>query len=109
MDIRFHIDASRGAAALAEHARRRLHLRLLHRSDRVAYIAVKVGDTRSRRGHRDTYCAMRVELNGVPPARVVDVGTDAYGTIDRAVDRVGRLVETQLTTGAGDGAGPGDA
>lgn len=100
MDIRFHIDAGRGADALADHARRRLHLRLLHRSDRVAYIAVKVGDTRSHRGHRDTYCAMRVELNGVPSASVVDVGDDAYGTIDRAVDRVGRLVETQLSTGA---------
>jgi hypothetical protein len=26
----------------------------------------------------------------------VDVGADAYATIDRAVDRVGRLAEAQL-------------
>jgi hypothetical protein len=37
MDIRFQIDPGEYADALANHARRRLQLRLLHRSDRVAY------------------------------------------------------------------------
>ncbi len=95
MDIRFQTHATHADAALADHARRRLRFRLLHRSDRVAYIAVKFGGTGSRRGHRDTYCAMRVQLDGVPATTVVDVGQDAYDTIDRAAERLGRLVEEQ--------------
>jgi len=98
MDIRFHTHATQADTALADHARRRLQLQFLHLSDRVSYIAVKFGDTGSRRGRRDAYCSVRVQLGGVPAATVVDVGADAYDTIDRAADRVGRLVKEQLRT-----------
>ncbi|MDP3083643.1 MAG: hypothetical protein Q8N44_08130 [Rubrivivax sp.] len=74
----------------------------MHRKNDVAYIAVKLGDTGSRRGQQDSYCVVRVQLRGLPAATVVEVGGDAYATIDRGVDRVGRLVEAQLN-GAGAG------
>lgn len=96
MDIRFQNHATHADAALADHARRRLWFRLLHRSDRVVHVAVRFGDTGSRRGRHDTYCAVRVQLDGIPAATVVDIGADAYDTIDRAADRAGRFVEEQL-------------
>ncbi|ODV13448.1 MAG: hypothetical protein ABT20_02025 [Rubrivivax sp. SCN 70-15] len=99
MEIRFIAQAGRGRngdAALADHARRRLHFRLMHRSDRVAHIAVRLGDTGGRRGRGDTYCVMQVQLRGAPAATVVDIGADAYDTVDRAADRVARLAELQL-------------
>ena len=96
MEIRFQTPARPGAAALADHARRRLHLRLSRRSDRVTCVAVNLGDTRSRDGRRSVYCVVRVQLDGSPPASAVNVGADAYETIDRACDRVGRLVEEHL-------------
>jgi hypothetical protein len=105
MDIRFQTPGGHGATALADHARRRLKLRLQHRSDQLAYIAVKLGDTGSRRGRSDTYCVVRVQLTGLPAASVVDVGRDAYDTIDRASDRAGRLVEEQLRAALGRPAG----
>ena len=96
MDIRFHTRGPNTVFALVEHARRRLEFRLVHRKDRVSHIAVKLGGTGSRRDHQDTYCVLRVKLRGLPAATVVDVGADDYATIDRAVDRVGRLAEAQL-------------
>jgi hypothetical protein len=99
MDIRFfarEAEDQSGHDGLVEHALRRLHFRLRHRSDRVAHVSVRFGDTGSRRGRRDSFCVMRVQLRGAPAATVVDIGADAYDTIDRAVDRVGRLADEQL-------------
>jgi hypothetical protein len=101
MDIRFQNRGPDSHRALSEHARRRLEFRLMHRKVDVAHITVKLGDTGSRSGHQDSYCVLRVQLRDLPAATVVEVGGDAYATIDRGVDRVGRLVEAQLS-----GAGP---
>ena len=99
MDIRFFArtaDGRSGPAGLAEHARRRVQQRLRHRSERVAHVWVRFGDTASARGCRDTYCVMQVQLHGAAAATVVDIGADVHGTIDRAADRLGQLVEEQL-------------
>ncbi len=75
MDIRFTArtaDGCSGHDSLADHARRRLQVRLMHRSDR-----------------------------GAPAGTVVDIGADAYDTIERTADRVGRLVEEQLRAADG--------
>jgi hypothetical protein len=100
MDIRFTARTAVGRGALdrlADHACRRLHFRLRHRSDRIARVWVRFGDTGSRRGLRDTYCVMQVQLRDAPAATVMHIGVDAYDTIDRATDRVGQLVEQLLS------------
>lgn len=99
MDIRFTGAAAQspgGHDGLVEHARRRLDFRLRHRSERVAHVSVRFGATGSRRGRRDTYCVMRVQLRGAPAATVVDIGADLHDTIDRAADRIGRLADERL-------------
>lgn len=68
----------------------------MHRRDQVDHIAVRLGDTGSRKGFQDSYCVLRVQMRGFPASTVVDVGADAFATIDRAADRVGHLVEAQL-------------
>lgn len=100
MDILFQSEMPGAAAALSDHARRRLRYRLQHRSDRVARVDVRLGSTGSRRGRPAVYCLMRVQLSGAPAATVVDIGSDAFETIDRAADRVGRLAEDQLQAAA---------
>ena len=104
MDIRFiarPADGRSGHDGLLDHARQRLRLRLRHRTERVAHVSVRLGDSGSLRGLRDTYCVMRVQLRDVPAATVVDIGADACHTIDRATDRVGQLVEALLSVADG--------
>lgn len=96
MDIRFQTKDAANSQMVADHVRRRLNSRLRHRSDRVEHVEVRLGDTESRRVHHDMYCLMQVHLIGTPVATVIEVGTDMYATIDRAVDRVGRLTDAQL-------------
>lgn len=96
MDIRFTDKAAHAHAGLAEHARTRLQLRLLHHSERVAHISVKLGDAGIQCAPRDTYCVVQLQLRGAPAATVVALGADAYDTIDRAADRIGNLAEAQL-------------
>lgn len=99
MQIRFIAQASAGARVfegLAEHARRRLQFRLRLCSERVAHVSVRFGDTGRGAARQDSYCVMQVQLHGAPAATVVDIGADAYDTIDRAADRVGRLAGEQL-------------
>lgn len=96
MDIRLIASTDLGHAGLADHAQRRLSYRLAHRRERIAHVSVKLGDTGSRRGFRDVYCVMQVQLRGARAATVVDIGADPLDTIDRTVDRVSRLAEEQL-------------
>jgi hypothetical protein len=104
MDIRFVAHAASGQSihkGLADHARLRLQFRLRHRSERLAYVSVRLGDTRSGRGRQEAYCVMQIQLRDAPAATVVDIGADAYDTIDRATDRVAQLVEELLSVAEG--------
>ena len=90
MDIRFVARTADGRIdhdSLADHARRRLQFRLMRRSDRVAHVSVRIGGPGSYRGRQDTYCVMQVQVRGTPAATVVDIGANAYDTIDRTLDR----------------------
>ena len=78
--------------ALAEHARRRLHYVLIHRGDVIRRIVVRLGGTGGRRGPNDMYCLMQVHMSDALVATVVDMGPHVHDVIDRATDRVGRLV-----------------
>jgi len=96
MDIRLIDRTGPGRGGLADHAHRRLSFLLRHCSERIAHVSVRLGDTGSRRGHRDMYCVMQLQLRGARAATVVDIGADAHVTIDRAADRVSRLAGAQL-------------
>lgn len=101
MDIRLIDRRGQAHDELAEHARRRLSYRLMHRSDRIGHVLVKLGETGGHRGQRDVYCLMQVQLHNAQSATVVDIGVDPHETIDRAADRVCRLTEEQLRLAQG--------
>ena len=79
-------------AALTDHVRRRLGFVLARHSDRIQSVSVRVGDENGPRGGADKFCRIRVHLIDAPVATVEDIGVDLYAVIDRAADRVGRIV-----------------
>lgn len=95
--------------ALAEHTRRRLGFVLTRHSDRIQRVAIRVGDENGPRGGVDKFCRIQVHLLDAPVAVIKDVGAELYTVIDRAADRVGRVVVKHLdrTHPARDGARPG--
>ncbi|WP_298234714.1 HPF/RaiA family ribosome-associated protein [uncultured Azohydromonas sp.] len=95
MEIRVHV-ACAHAAALADHARRRLLYVLRPRQHQVESVEVRLGDTRSRHGQQEGYCRVQLRLVHAGVTSVVDVGKDLYDAIDRAVDRAGRLAVEHL-------------
>ena len=82
--------------ALAEHMRRRLGFVLTRHSDRIRRVAIRVGDENGPRGGVDKYCRIQVQLLDAPVAVIKDVGAELYAVIDRAADRVGRVVVKRL-------------
>ena len=83
-------------AALADHARRRLHDALTHRGDVIQRIVVRLGGTDGHCGRNDMYCLVQVHLSDALVATVVDIGPRLHQLIDRSTDRVGRLVAAHL-------------
>jgi len=83
-------------AALADHARRRLHDALTHRGDVIQRIVVRLGGTDGHCGRNDMYCLVQVHLSDALVATVVDIGPRLHHLIDRSTDRVGRLVAAHL-------------
>lgn len=82
--------------ALAEHMRRRLGFVLTRHSHRIQRVAIRVGDENGPRGGVDKYCRIQVHLLDAPIAVIKDVGAELYAVIDRAADRVGRVVVKHL-------------
>jgi hypothetical protein len=82
--------------ALADHARRRLDSVLMHRSEFVQRVVVRLGGANNRRGPSDTYCLMQVHMSDALAAAVVDIGPDINDVIDRATHRVGRMVAEHI-------------
>ena len=83
-------------AALADYARRRLRFGLTRHSDRIQRIVVRLGDENGPRGGVDKFCCIQVYLVDAPVAVIKDIGPELYGAIDRAADRVGRVVVKHL-------------
>jgi putative sigma-54 modulation protein len=83
-------------AALSDHASRRLRFGLTRHSDRIQRVVVRVGDKNGPRGGVDKFCRIQVYLFDAPVAVVEDIGLDLYAVIDRAADRVGRVVVKHL-------------
>ena len=82
--------------ALADHARRRLRFALTRRSDRIQRVVVRLGDENGPRGGVDKFCRIQVRLFNAPVAVIEEVGPELYAVIDRATDRVGRVVVKHL-------------
>lgn len=102
MNIEFQCRGFLTPAGLADHAHRRLHGALIHRDDVVQRIVVRLGGTDGGRGHNDWYCLMQVHMSEAPVATVVDIGPHLQDVINRATDRVGRLVAACLDKAARD-------
>ncbi len=83
-------------SALSDHAKRRLQFVLTRRSDRIQRVVVRVGDMNGPRGGVDKFCRIQVYLLNAPVAVIEDIGLDMYAVIDRAADRVGRVVVKHL-------------
>ena len=83
-------------AALTDHARRRLRFGLTRHSDRIQRVVVRLGDANGPRGGVDKFCRIQVYLVDAPVALVEDIGPDLYAVIDRAADRVSRVVVKHL-------------
>lgn len=96
MDVEVQGRGFQVPAAVADHARRRLHYVLSHHSDSIRRIVLHLGGTNSRRGHNGMYCLMQVHLVDTLAATVIDIGTDIHDVIDRATHRVDRMVVERL-------------
>lgn len=96
MIIDFHSQRFLPPATLADHARRRVHLALGHRSESIQRVVICFGGTSDRRGDNDMYCLMQVHLSDALVATVVHIGPDIRDVIDRTTDRVGRVVVALL-------------
>lgn len=96
MNIDIHGQGFGVTHALAEHVRRRLGFVLTRHSDRIQRVSVRVGDENGPRGGVDKFCRIQVYLLDAPVAAIEDVGDDLYAVIDRAADRVGRVVVKHL-------------
>ena len=82
--------------ALVGHAQRRLRFVLTRHSNRIHHVTVRLGDDNGPRGGVDKFCRIQVQLLDAPAALIEDVGCDLYAVIDRAADRVGRVVVKHL-------------
>ena len=83
-------------AALADYSGRRLRFVLTHHGDRIRRIVVRLGDINGPRGDIDKFCRIQVHLSDAPLAAIEEIGSDMYAVINRAADRVGRVVVKQL-------------
>jgi len=69
---------------------------LTRHSDRIQRVVVRLGDENGPRGGVDRFCRIQVHLLDAPVAVIDDLGADLYAVIDRAADRVGRVVVKHL-------------
>lgn len=92
MNVDIHGQGFAVTQALADHVRRRLGFVLARHGDRILRVSVRVGDENGPRGGIDKFCRIQVHLLDAPVAAIEDVGADLYTVIDRAADRVGRVV-----------------
>jgi len=82
--------------ALAEYVRRRLASALARHTEHLQRVVVRLGDENGPRGGIDKYCRIEAHLRDAPAAVAHDVGADLYATVDRAADRLGRVVIKQI-------------
>lgn len=82
----------RVSAGIAAHLERRLGFALDRFGDRIARVAVRLGDENGPRGGEDKSCRLTVELRGAGTIRVAVTDRDLYAAIDRASHRAQRAI-----------------
>ena len=82
--------------AMSDHATRRLRFVMSRHADRIQRVVVRFGEASRRRVGADKFCRIRVYLFDAPVAVIAEVGADLHAVIDRATDRVGRVVVKHL-------------
>ncbi len=96
MNVDIHSQGFPLTSALADHAKRRLRFVLTRHSDRIQRVVVRIGDENGPRGGVDKFCRIQVHLLDAPVAVIDELGADPYTVIDRAADRLGRVVVKHL-------------
>lgn len=83
-------------AALLDHTERRLRFALTRSSERIARVAVVMGDSNGPRGGEDKFCNIQIRLKHAPQVLIEDMGAELYAVIDRAAERAGRNVAKRV-------------
>jgi len=96
MNVDIHSRGFPLTRALSDHAMRRLRFVLTRHSDSIQRVVMRLGDENGPRGGVDKFCRIQVHLLDAPVAVIDDIGADLYDVIDRAADRVGRVVVKHL-------------
>jgi ribosomal subunit interface protein len=96
MNIQIHAKDFSLTEALRAHVTRRLAYALNHGQDVVSRTSVRLTDVNGLRGGVDKSCAIEVRMKGAADLIVEDVQDDIYVAIDRASERIGRLLDRRL-------------
>lgn len=96
MDVEIQFRGFRTSAAQGDYVRRRVRDVMGSRGDSIKAIVVRLGGTNGGRGGADTFCLMQVHLAESFVATVVHMGSDIHDVINRAADRLSRVVAAYL-------------
>ncbi|MEO8656657.1 MAG: hypothetical protein ABI409_21225 [Ramlibacter sp.] len=86
----------RTPAAQGDYVRRRVRYIVGSRSDSIKAVMVRLGGTNGGHGGADMFCLMQVHLAESFIATVVHMGSDIHDVINRAADRLSRVVTAYL-------------
>lgn len=82
--------------SLRDYSEKRLHSVLSCCSEHIQQVVVRLSDINGPRGGEDKCCHIQVMLAGLPDVVIEDIETDLYIAIDRATDRVGRILVRRI-------------
>lgn len=75
---------------------RRMRFALGRFSGRIEHVRIALGDENGPKGGLDKTSRVRVGLCGLREVLVEQIDSDIYAAIDRAADRVGRIIARRL-------------
>jgi putative sigma-54 modulation protein len=81
---------------LRAHCERRLRFALGSATGKVHSVLIRLADQNGPRGGIDKRCTIRTTLNDAPPVIIVQDEADMYVAIDRAADRLARVIARRL-------------
>lgn len=82
--------------ALRDYTEKRLAYALSHAQQRIQRVQVRLIDVNGPRGGVDKRCQIDVRLKGLPSVVIEDTESDLYLAIDRAAERVARMLARRL-------------
>ena len=81
---------------LREHTLQKLRSAIDWASDEVRTIHVRLSDINGPRGGNDKCCLIHIPIAGKPDVIIQDIENDLYAAIDRATQRVDRVLARKL-------------